>query len=110
MSRGLVIVCLLFSADVASAAQITGNLREGDRAVGAGIAVVVKCDADTYPGNTDAFGSYSIFVPHEGKCVLTVEYQGHTTGGFEIYSYPDPAKYDFDLVRAGDGTYSLTRR
>ena len=110
MNRSLVIACLLLSAGVASAAQVTGNLRDGGRAVGAGVAVIVNCDADEYRGSTDQFGSYSVFVPREGRCALAVEYQGQRTGGFEIYSYSDPVKYDFDLVRAGNGTYSLTRR
>lgn len=110
MKNGLVLFSAFIFPGVVSAAQITGNLRDMGKSVGADVGVVVQCDAESYSGTTDVFGSYSVFVPRQGKCVLSVQYHGQTTTGIDVYSYADPVKYDFDLVRAADGTYSLTRR
>lgn len=103
----LVVVILLF-AMTASAAQVYGTLKEGDRPVEAGVNIDITCDNSSYSGQTDAHGSYSIYVQRKGKCTFTVHYRGqhpHT----DIYSYDDPVKYDFDLVQTPGG-YELRRR
>ena len=103
----LVFLILLF-ATFAFAAQIYGTLKEGDRSLEAGVGIDITCGNNTSSGQTDAHGSYSIYVNDRGRCTFTVHYRGqhpHT----DIYSYADPVKYDFDLVQTA-GRYELRRR
>jgi hypothetical protein len=94
---------------VASAAQIYGSLKEGGKSVGAGTTVVIWYGDKQYSVNTDQYGSYSIYVPNTGKCGIEVVFRGQRTPRFSIYSYPNPARYDFELVRDNNG-YHLERR
>ena len=103
----LVLVILLF-APTAFAAQVYGTLKEADQPVEAGVRIDIACANNTSSGQTDAHGSYSIYVQQRGRCTFTVHYRGqhpHT----DIYSYDDPVKYDFDLVQTPGG-YELRRR
>ena len=110
MRRRIGWLALAACPGIAGAAQIFGTLQESQHPVAANVAVVVQCEGNSYPGATDAFGSYSIFVPVQGRCTLTVQYGGRASQAFVVYSYADPARYDFDLVRAADGSYALARR
>lgn len=106
----LALLLIIFSPSVASAAQIFGTLKEGDRPVGKGVNVVVECAGGGDSKETDAYGSYNLFVRQSGKCTLKVFYQGQWSAPFTIYSYNDPVRYDFELVRQGDGQYALRRK
>jgi len=102
---------ILMFPTFAYAAQVYGNLKEGDRSVQQGVKVEIICGNQTYKGETDRYGSYSVYVPR-GKCTLRVNYPVNSNQWpqSDIYSYNDPVRYDFDLVRQPDGTYFLRRR
>jgi hypothetical protein len=104
------LLLILFSPAVASAAQIFGTLKEGDRPVGKGVSVAIECQGGGDSKDTDAYGSYNLFARQPGKCTLKVLYGGQWSKPFPIYSYNDPVRYDFELVRQGDGQYALVRR
>jgi len=103
----LVLLVLLFPT-IAFAAQVYGSLKEGDRSLEQGIRIDITCGSNAYTGETDAHGSYSIYVRQTGRCTFTVHYRGQDPH-VEIYSYNDPVKYDFDLVQTPGG-YQLKRR
>jgi hypothetical protein len=105
------LLLVLLAPSVASAAQIYGGLREGDRQVGQGIEVQVTCgNAAPYSGVTDSYGSYSISVRQTGSCMLMVRYSGTWTSPFQVYSEDAPVRYDFVLLRQRDGSIALQRR
>ena len=91
----------------AHAGNIYGSLWiDGRPAQGAQIQI--RCTAP-HPAQTDSNGSYSVFVPENGRCVFHVDFGGHS-GETAIASYGNPIKYDFDLIRQGDGNYVLRSR
>lgn len=104
----LLLFSVLLSPTVAYGGQIFGTLTADNKPVGRAVKVSVLCGATNGAGETDDYGSYKVFVP-KGKCVLKVYYGGQWLE-FAIYSYDDPVRYDFDVVRGGDGRYFLKRR
>jgi hypothetical protein len=105
----LILLSILFFPTAVYGGQIYGTLTVDNKPVGRGVPVFIVCGATNgKDGETDDYGSYKVFAP-KGKCTLKVKY-----GGQEIlvavYSYDDPVRYDFSIVRAGDGSYSLQRR
>jgi hypothetical protein len=104
----LLLFSILFFPTVAYGGQIYGTLTVDNRPVGKGIQVVILCGATNGKGETDDYGSYKVFA-QKGKCTLKVIYGGQEIL-FGIYSYDDPVRYDFDVVRGGDGKYFLKRR
>ncbi len=94
----------------AEAAQIYGSLKEGEKSVGRGVEIAITCPNNTpYRTRTEEDGSYRVFVQQKGKCRFTVTYRDRTAAT-EIYSFDDPTRYDFELVRQPDGNYILKRR
>lgn len=106
----IALLLILFSPSVASAAQIFGTLKEGNSPVSKGVNVVIECQGGGDTKETDAYGSYNLFVRQQGKCTMKVFYRGQWSKPFPIYSYNDPVRYDFELVKQGDGQYALVRR
>ena len=104
----LLLFSILLTPTVAYGGQIFGTLTVDNRSVGKGVKIAVVCGTTNGAGETDDYGSYKVFVP-KGKCTLKVIYGGQEIL-FGIYSYDDPVRYDFDVVRGGDGKYFLKRR
>ena len=93
---------------MASAGQIHGSLKDGEKPVHQGVSVQITCSsASPYRGETDAYGAFSINVRETGSCVLKVFYGCEPT--FQIYSENDPIRYDFVLIQQ-QGTCVLQRR
>jgi hypothetical protein len=90
------------------AAQVYGSLKEDGRAVPEKTRIEVICNGKTYPGATDSSGAYSVFASEKGKCVFKVYYKGQSPT-FDLYSYDNPVRYDFDLVLQ-NGQYQLRRK
>ena len=65
--------------------------------------IEIKCgSADAVTGATAADGAYRINVAQQGQCTLTLPgYAGRPSAS--IFSSPNPALYNFDLVKLGDG-------
>lgn len=104
----LLLLAILLSPTVAYGGQIFGTLTVNNKPVGRGVKVAIACDSGNGGGETDDYGAYKVFV-RKGKCTLKVYFGGQELL-FALYSYDDPVRYDFSIVRGGDGRYSLQRR
>jgi hypothetical protein len=90
------------------AAQVYGSLKEDGRAIPERTRVEVNCNGRTYAGVTDGYGAYSVNVSEKGRCVFKVYHRGQSPT-FDLYSYDNPVRYDFDLVLL-NGQYTLRRK
>ena len=104
----IVLLLSLLFPSLALAGEIYGDITENNQSVGSGVTVEVY-SGRFYSTETDSYGSYSIYVEETGQCTLTVYYRGYSPS-IEIYSERDAARYDLELVRNNDGSYSLYRR
>ena len=102
----VLLICLFPASGFA--AQVYGTLRESGRPA-ANVTVEVVCGSSKYSAVTDNYGSYRLFAKESGKCRLRVYYQNQTPETV-IDSSNDPAHYDFDLIRQGNGQYQLGRK
>lgn len=98
---------LLVVAPGVFAGHIFGTLRENGQPV-RGTEIAVTCGANAYRARTDDNGSYGLFARETARCSLQVNYQGQSPRT-EIFSYNEPTRYDFDLVRE-QGRLTLRRR
>lgn len=73
----------------------------------AGAQIEIACPG-RHAAETDANGSYRVFVPERGRCTILVRFQGQSAQA-DIASYDNAIKYDFDVIRQGSG-YILKRR
>src|SRR5262245_36105514 len=110
MKRLLMLIGLvLFVPLTIYAGQIYGNLRgPNGQPIQKDLAVEIKCGEKVVTGLTDAYGSYRVYAAEKGRCTFKVVYQGQDVP-FDVYSYDDPVRYDFDLV-IENGRYTLRRR
>ena len=109
MKRACVLMLLILGwAAAAYAGKIYGSVSEGGKPVGQGVKVEATCGANNYAAQTDAYGSFKLFVPDKGKCALKVYYQGQTPS-FEISSYEGSVQYDLILEKQG-AQYTLRRK
>lgn len=72
--------------------------------------IEIKCGEDApVKGKTAADGAYRINVTKEGQCSLTLP---TSTGkpSAAIFSTPNPALYNFEIVRVAENKYELRRR
>lgn len=109
MKRAFLLTLFILSlATAAFAGKVYGSITEGGKPVGQGIKVEVTCGSNNYAAQTDAYGSFKLFVPDKGKCALNVYYQGQTPS-FEINSYEGSVQYDLILEKSG-AKYTLRRK
>lgn len=103
-----VVFALLVPA-VVSAGQIYGTIVYEGQGVKT-VAVEIQCGKeDPVKGTTGADGSYRINVSAQGQCNLTLpSYEGRPTAA--IFSGPNPAAYNYELVKLADGKFELKRR
>ncbi len=94
---------------VLDAGQVYGTIVSAGKGV-ASVSIEIKCgSADAVTGATAADGAYRINVAQQGQCTLTLpSYAGRPSAS--IFSSPNPALYNFDLVKLGDGKFELRRR
>jgi len=65
----------------------------------AGVQIVIVSPAKTsYEGKTGPDGSYQIFVKETGRCEFQVLSGGKAQATANVFSYADPAKYEFELA------------
>ena len=88
--------------------ELFGALYDGGKAVIRGIKIEIVTPKKTYSTETDAYGSYRLFVPEKGKCTLKVSYKTQVVS-LDAYSYDKSTRYDLNLVNK-DGTYFLKRK
>jgi hypothetical protein len=101
------LVVLLLPA-VADAGQVYGTIVMGGQAV-KDAGVEIKCgDAAAATGSTAADGAYRINVPQQGQCTLALP--AYAGASIVVFSSPNPALYNLELVRLADGKHELRRR
>ena len=101
-------VLILTMTSAAVAGNVYGSITEGGKPVPQGVKIEVTCGANKYSAETDAAGSYKLFIKDQGKCALHVAYQGQTPS-FEINSYEGSVQYDLVLEKQG-AQYKLKRK
>jgi hypothetical protein len=90
---------LFISAPILSAGQVYGTVRDAAGKGVAGVAITIVSPAKaSYDGKTAADGSYMIFVKENGKCEFRVDAGGKAPATASVFSYAEPAKYDFELA------------
>ena len=92
---------------IAHAGQVYGTIVLDGKGVG-GANVEITCGSDAVKGTTAADGAYRINVPQQGQCTLVLPDQAGKPSAM-VFSSPNPALYNFELVKAGNG-YELKRR
>ncbi len=108
LATSIVVVTMLFSAAV-SAGQIYGTIvLEGQGLKSA--AIEIQCGKEAaVTGTTAADGSYRINVSQQGQCTLILpSYEGRPSAA--IFSGPNPAAYNYELVKLANGKFELKRR
>ena len=99
----------LLAPAIVYAGQVYGTIvLEGQGVKSA--ALEIQCGKDEpVKGTTAADGSYRINVPQQGQCTLTLpSYEGSPSAS--IFSGPNPAAFNYELVKAANGKYELKRR
>src|SRR5262245_66390039 len=100
----LAILGTILLAEWLTAGQIFGSVTSGGRPVPRA-AIVIDCRGEGAGGATAGDGSYRIPVSQQGRCILRLkDYAGAEA---VVFSYPNPAQYDFELVRQNDGRFAL---
>jgi hypothetical protein len=111
MRREYIFLSLLLALGFAAnafAGKIYGSVTEGGKPVAQGVKVEVVCGANTYAGQTDAYGAFNVFAKDNGKCQLKVTYQNQAPS-IEVNSYDGSVQYDLVLEKQG-GQYTLKRK
>jgi hypothetical protein len=109
LTVGLCLAFAISATAVLSAGQIYGTivadgqpLKETD--------IEIKCGEEApLKGKTAADGAYRINVPQQGQCALTLPtYTGKPSA--TIFSTPNPALYNFEVLKNAEGKFELRRR
>ena len=85
---------------------IYGDLRLGEKYL-ADVKLTLACGEATAEATTDAKGSFRLTVKGEGKCRVTVDYEGQSAS-VEVVVFEKPARYRLVLEETG-GKYVLKR-
>ena len=109
--RTITYACVALALTIPSlvyAGQVYGTIVMDGKGV-AGANVEISCGSDpAVKGTTAADGAYRINVPKDGQCTLVLPDQAGKPSAM-VFSSPNPALYNFELVKAGSG-YELKRR
>ena len=110
--RAITYVCLavaLAIPSIAHAGQVYGTIVLDGKGLG-GANVEITCGSDpAVKGTTAGDGAYRINVPQQGQCTLTLpSYEGSPSAS--IFSGPNPAAYNYELVKGANGKFELKRR
>ena len=108
-TSGLCVAVALLAPAVLSAGQIYGTIVSGGQPVN-GADIEIQCGKEApVTGVTAADGAYRINVPQQGQCTLALpKHEGRPSA--VIFSSPNPAAFNFDLVKNADGKFELKRR
>lgn len=105
-------LCLAFALSawaVLSAGQVYGTIVADNQPV-KDTDIEIKCGEDApLKGKTAADGAYRINVPQQGQCSLSLPtFAGKPSAA--IFSTPNPALYNFEVVKNAEGKVELKRR
>ena len=102
------LILVLVFGSLAIAGNVYGTVTENGKPVAQGVKLEVTCGANKYNTETDANGAFKLFVKDQGKCSLTVAYQGQSPA-LDINSFEGSVQYDLILEKAG-AQYTLKRK
>ncbi|HKW00820.1 MAG TPA: hypothetical protein VJN96_13425 [Vicinamibacterales bacterium] len=106
---GLCFAFAISASAVVSAGQIYGTIVAENQPV-KDTDIEIKCGEDApLKGKTAADGGYRINVPPQGQCSLTLPTHAGKPSA-TIFSTPNPALYNFEIVKVAEGKYELRRR
>ena len=100
---------VLMAPAILYAGQIYGTIVSDGQPI-KGASIEIQCGKDAaVTGSTAGDGAYRINVPQEGQCTFTLPtFEGRPSA--TVFSSPNPASYNFELAKLGDGKYELRRR
>lgn len=105
---GLSLAVALASPAVLVAGQVYGTIVvEGQPLKGASVRIACA-GADPVTGTTAGDGSYRLNVPQQGQCTFAITSEDGQPSA-SVFSSPNPALYNFELVKAG-GKLELRRK
>ena len=109
LNTALCITIALSLPAVLSAGQIYGTIVADGQPI-KDTDIEIKCGEDApLKGKTAADGAYRVNVPPQGQCTLTLPtYAGKPSA--TIFSTPNPALYNFSVVKIAEGKFELRRR
>lgn len=107
--KGLCLALVVVASGVLYAGQIYGTIVSDGQPV-KGASIEIQCGKEAaVTGETAADGAYRVNVPQQGQCTLTLPtFEGRPSA--TVFSSPNPASYNFELAKLGDGKYELRRR
>lgn len=106
---GLCFIFALAASALLSAGQVYGTI-VADNGPLKDTDIEIKCGEDApVKAKTAADGAYRINVPQQGQCSLTLP---TLTGkpSATVFSTPNPALYNFSVVKNSEGKLELKRR
>ena len=108
-TKYVVLALALLVPSAAHAGQVYGTIVMDGKGVG-GATIEITCGSDpAAKGTTAGDGAYRINVPSQGQCTIVLT--GHAGNpSAMVFSSPNPALYNFELVKGADGNYGLKRR
>ena len=109
LTVGLCLAFALSAAAVLSAGQVYGTIVADGQPI-KDTDIEIKCgDEAPSKGKTAADGPYRINVTPQGQCSLTLPTYTDKPSAL-IFSTPNPALYNFTVVKDADGKFALRRR
>lgn len=102
-------VLLLLCAARTYAGEVFGTITQNGKPVPAGLAVEITAGGKTYPGETDKFGAYRIFVKDKGKAAITVQTADSLAVTAELFSYDRSTRYDW-ILELKEGKLTMRRK
>ena len=108
-NRAFCLAAALALASAAHAGQVYGNIVKDGKGVGNAKFEIQCGSADPVSGTTAADGAYRVNVPQQGQCTLTLSgHEGKPKAA--VFSSPNPALYNLEVVKGADGKAELKRR
>src|SRR5258707_549087 len=110
IGRGILIALALSVMLISSGfpGEFFGTIRADGKALPKGVKLDITSPAKTYSTETDAYGSYRLYVAEKGKCDLKIYYKGKTPA-FTVFSYPKSTRYDFTIEKK-DSLFVIKRK
>jgi hypothetical protein len=105
------LLLVVFIPSLTFAGEIYGSIKVGNSPVRRGVVVEVRPDTNKqkpYYTRIGRYGSYSLYVPEKGRCILKVYYKQPSSLKIAVYSYDEPVQYDLFLEKI-NGQYFLRR-
>ena len=107
-AAALCLLLIVLPVSSGLAGEVFGTIKTDGKVLPKGVKVDITSSAKTYSGETDAYGSYRLYVAEKGKCSLTVHF-AEKAPSIQIFSYPKSTRYDFTIEKK-DTVYTLKRK